>query len=130
MEGPKKNPNNIGNIMGFKDGGLPTSPDHVYRSVHGDEAIQDLFEHGEVRNRAEAQGKLDKSRWGSNVYWSRGDGTHHFVGEGSHIIEAPHEIASERAVRADDVTGIYSRNEDGAVENKLEALRERLGIKK
>lgn len=128
MEGERKNPNSIGSMLAFKEG-VPTSSDKVYRSVNGDKAIHDLFEHGEIRNRAAATGALEKSRWNDTVYWSRGeDGKFHPVSEGTHVIEAPHEVATKGPVRNEDVTGIYTRTPEGEVVNQIEQIRARLGM--
>lgn len=129
---PRSNPNNIGpisNLLGLGKATVPTTSDKVYRSVSGEEVISDLFTSGVVRNRASAQGYA--SHRDEQVYWSQGEeGKSHGISEGSHLIEAPHNIATERAVKAHEVTGIYGINEDGIVENKLEELRSRLGIEK
>jgi hypothetical protein len=127
---PRTNPNNIGpisNLLGLGKATVPTSPDKVYRSVSGEEAISDLFTAGVVRNRVSAEGY--PSHRDEQVYWSQGvEGKPHGINEGSHLIEAPHSIAAERAVKAHEVTGIYGINEEGVVENKLEELRARLGM--
>lgn len=130
MEGPpQKSPNRIGALVGFSQG-IPTSSDKVYRSVGNEDAIADLFTHGEVRNGANSQGHSSK-RWGDDVYWSRGkEGEHHIIGGESHVIEAPHDVALERRITKDDVTAIWKQSPEGEVENKLEELRARLGIEK
>lgn len=129
---PRNNPNNIGpinDLAGLGNAKVPTSSDKVYRSVTGEEVLSDLFASGVVRNRAAATGY--PSHRGEQVYWTQGeDGKSHGLNDGYHLIEAPHRIANERAVRADEVTGIYGINEDGEAENRLEALRTKLGIKK
>ena len=126
---PRSNPNNIGSLgkaLGTETG-VETSSDKVYRSVAGEDAIADLYSSGVVRNRASAEGYASKR--GEQVYWTRGaDGEMHALPEGSHLIEAPHEIASERAVKAHEVTAIYAKNEQGEVEDRLEQLRARLGL--
>lgn len=97
--------------------------------MHGEEAIADLFNSGVVRNRGAAEGY--SSPRDEKVYWTQGEeGKHHGLNDGSHLIEAPHHIAIERVVKSHEVTGIYGINENGEVEDKLNALRARLGIQK
>ncbi len=121
-EGEKfPNPNSIGEILSIGND-LATSPDRVYRSVRGQEAINDLNDVGYVRN-AHSAGVLEHSRWGDRVFWSRGgEGKFHIVGDGMRVIEAPFAVASERTVRKEDVTAVYVKNEDGSVQNVWEDL--------
>ena len=111
---PEENPNNIGEVISMgKD--LLTDPDMVYRSVNGDAALHDLQESGVVRNKQSA-GLVEKSRWGTNVYWSRGsEGKYQMIGNNSFIIVAPLEIAEERAIQKEDVVAIYTKDESGNV---------------
>ncbi len=117
---PEKEPNNnkVFELMSMgKD--LLTSPDKVYRSITGNAAIADLKESGIVRNRQSAG--LQENRYGKAVYWSRGgDGKYHPVPKGGYVIEAPFSIASERTVKKEDVTAIYTKNEDGQVVDTLQ----------
>lgn len=121
----------IDNSASFAGKDHPTTSDKVYRSVSGDDAVRDLFVHGEVRSRATALGiEAGRKTSGHDVHWTHGeDGRFHHVSKGTRLIEAPHEVAVERMVTKDDVTGIYSKDEHGVVENRLEELRERLGLK-
>ncbi len=113
-----KNPNSIGEVMNLGNE-LLTSPDKVYRSVRGKQAVDDLFESGVVRN-AQSAGKLPQSRWGERVFWSRGaQGKHHNIQEDGYVIEAPYEVAAERQVRREDVTAIYTKTQEGGVEDIL-----------
>jgi hypothetical protein len=108
----KNNPNSIFELLGFRQGDVETFPNRVYRSVSGDAAIEDLIVCGEVRNKQSA-GQTEKSRWGETVYWSRGcDEKYHNVQEGGYVIEAPHNVASERSVTIDDITAIYFKDQD------------------
>ncbi len=118
LEKPK-NPNSISEILSIgKD--LPTSPDKVYRSVQGREAIDDLERSGVVRNRQSA-GLVEKNRWGDRVFWSKGEeGKYHMVSAGSYVIEAPLVVAQERVVKRDDISAIYKKNEEGKVVDILE----------
>lgn len=96
---------------------LPTSPDKVYRSVQGSEAVDDLLEVGFVRN-AHTAGKSEHSRWGNRVFWSRGsEGKYHVVAQGAYVIETSYAVASAREVTKEDITALYVKNEDGSVEN-------------
>lgn len=46
-------------------------------------------------------------------YWSRGEeDKYHNVQEGGYLIEAPYNIASERAVTIDDLTALYHKDQD------------------
>ena len=113
----EQNTNSIADLEFSLSKDIPTTPDRVYRSVYGDAALQDLNEHGQVRNAFDA-GAKKKDRWGANVYWSRGvEGKYHPVQNGGYVIEAPHDVAVERAVRKDDVTAIYGKTEEGRVED-------------
>ncbi|MBP6869082.1 MAG: hypothetical protein KBC16_03160 [Candidatus Pacebacteria bacterium] len=126
---PRRNPNNIGPFGDVlkSDKGVPTTPDKVYRSVVGEEPIADLYTSGVVRNRASAQGYA--SPRGEKIYWTRGEeGKSHSVSDNAHLIEAPHSIAVERAVKAHEVTAIYGKDTDGSVVNRLEELRAKLGL--
>lgn len=122
----KKNTNNIGELLGFRQGNIETFPNRVYRSVSGREAIDDLIACGEVRNKQSA-GLTEKSRWGEAVFWSRGgDEKYHNVQEGGYLIEAPYNITSERAVTIDDITALYFKEQDEVRDVLEEVLRESL----
>ncbi len=116
-----QNPNNIGELLNFsKD--LLTSPDKVYRSVRDVAAIDDIESSGVVRNKQSA-GLTEKSRWGERVFWSRGkEGGYHVVQTNGFVIEAPLSVAQERAVTKEDVTAVYTKNENGEV---LDVWKER-----
>jgi len=119
-----KNPNSIGEIvdMGYND--VKTSPDKVYRSIYGPEAIKDLFACGFVRNRQSAG--LGYNRYGETVFWSRGkDGNFHNVQDNGFLIVAPFEIASQRVVREGDVTAIYAKEDGGKIVDILESERDK-----
>lgn len=122
-----KNPNSIGEVLSFgRD--LETSPDKVYRSVGTKAAIDDLFKSGVVRNALSA-GVVPESRWGEKVFWSRGqEGKYHMVSRGGFVIEAPHAVALERQVTKEDVTAIYTKNEQNEVRDILneEKAKEKL----
>ncbi len=115
----KYNPNSIGELLSMgKD--LLTSPDKVYRSVKDKAAIDDIENSGVVRNKQSA-GLVEKSRWGERVFWSRGgDGKYHIVQKGGYVIEAPFSIATERVVRKEDVSAIYTKTESEEVVNILD----------
>jgi hypothetical protein len=114
------NPNNIAEIFSFTKE-LETSSDSVYRSVTGTAAIEDLFRSGVVRN-AQSAGIVKNNRWGTNVYWSRGaEGKYTNVQTDGYVIVAPHEVASQRQVRKEDVTAIYAKSEAGEVHDVLES---------
>lgn len=116
----KKNPNNIGELLSVSRD-IETSPERVYRSVQGRAAIDDLATCGVVRNKQSAG--HGESRWGESVYWSRGgEGKYHILPTGGYIIEAPHNIASERQITIDDVTAIYHRTEDGEIVDVLDEV--------
>jgi hypothetical protein len=119
------NPNNIGELMSVSRD-VETFANRVYRSVSDRAAIDDLVTSGVVRNKQSAG--LGESRWGENVYWSRGEeGKYHIVQQGGYVIEAPYNIASERQVTIDDLTAIYHKTEDAEVRDVLEdVLRESL----
>lgn len=108
----KINPNSIGELLSIgKD--LPTRPDRVYRSVNTQEAIDDIETSGVVRNKQSA-GLVPKSRWGERVFWSKGEeGKYHSVN--GYLIEAPLSVATERIVTREDITAIYTKNENGEV---------------
>ena len=110
----KINPNSIGELLSIGED-LPTSPDKVYRSVSTKEAIDDIENSGVVRNKQSA-GLVEQSRWGERVFWSRGDeGKYHTVPQNAYVIEAPLSIAEERVVRKEDITAIYTKNENDEV---------------
>jgi hypothetical protein len=113
-ETEKRNPNSIGELLSVgRD--LPTRSDSVYRSVRDREAINDLMACGFVRN-AQSAGRVQASRWGDRIFWSRGvDGKHHPVQKHGYVIEAPFAVAQERVVTRDDITAIYTKNERGEV---------------
>lgn len=108
------NPNSIGELISLgKD--LLTGPDKVYRSVATREAIDDIENSGVVRNKQSA-GLVEKSRWGERVFWSRGgDGKYHPVPANGYVIEAPFSVAQERVVKKEDVSAIYTKNENDEV---------------
>jgi hypothetical protein len=118
----KPNPNSIGELLSIgKD--LPTSPDKVYRSVGTKEAINDIEISGIVRNKQSA-GLVEKSRWGERVFWSKGDeGKYHSVSQNGFVIEAPLSVAQERIVTKEDITAIYTKNENGEVVDILQQKR-------
>lgn len=122
MEKPTHN-NSIGDLTSLsKD--IPTSPDKVYRGINGQPAVDDIFESGEVRNKQSAG--LGDSRWGEKVFWSKGEeGKYHPVNQGRFIIEAPHEVANERAVTPEDLTAIYTKNEQNDVVDVLQQERDK-----
>ena len=120
-----------------KNTDVPMSSDFVYRGVHSD-AVSDMFDSGVVRNAA-AAGVGNVRKYNEAVYWTRGqDGEHHNVQPNHVVLEALHSVASERAVKSTDVVGIYKRDKDGVIENKLshykeeqeklEDVRKRLGL--
>ncbi len=112
------NPNKIGEVMSISRD-VETFPNRVYRSVSDKAAIDDLVASGVVRNKQSAG--LGESRWGENVYWSRGgEGKYHIVQQGGYVIEAPYNIASERQVTIDDLTAIYHKDERAEVKDVLE----------
>ncbi len=119
----KSNPNTIGEVLSIgKD--LPTFPDKVYRSVMGREAIDDIENSGIVRNKQSA-GLVEKSRWGERVFWSKGsEGKYHNVQSGGYVIEAPLSVAEERVVTKEDITAIYTKNENNSVFDILKQNRE------
>ncbi len=123
MEKPKNN-NNIGNIGISISKDIPTSPDKVYRGVNGQPAVDDIFNSEEVRNKQSAG--LGDSRWGERVFWSKGEeGKYHPVTQDRFIIEAPHDVAKERAVTPEDLTAIYTKNEQGEVVDVLQKEKEK-----
>ena len=112
----KKNPNSIGELLGFRQGDIETFPNRVYRSVQDVAAIDDLVACGFVRNKQSA-GLTENSRWGEKVFWSRGaEEKYHNVQDGGYVIEAPFVIASERTVTIDDVTAIYHKKGDEVID--------------
>lgn len=115
-----KNPNSIGELISIgRD--LLTSPDKVYRTVRGEDAVRDLEVSGVVRN-AQSAGAKEKSRWGETVFWSKGaEGKYHVVMEDGFVIEAPLAVAQERQVTREDVTAIYAKDSEGRVYNRLES---------
>jgi hypothetical protein len=115
------NPNNIHNIdaVGSIGGEVPTNSDKVYRYVNQQGAIEDIAQSGIVRNANSAGVKKGKNRWGDNVYWHRGaEGFKKPVNTGF-VVEAPYSVASQRQVRAEDITGVY-QNRMGKLTNLLE----------
>lgn len=118
-----RNPNSIGELLSIgRD--LPTHADKVYRSVRDDAAVEDLFTHGAVRN-AFSAGAKENSRWGDKIFWSRGEeGKFHVVQKGGYVIEAPYAVAASRVVAKEDVTAIYSKQEEGGVVDVLAQKRE------
>lgn len=139
-DSPKSNPNRIFDTTGPfipQNTDVPMTSDSVYRGVHKD-AVADLFESDVVRNSASA-GIGNVRKYNEAVYWTKGkDGTHHNVQPNYVVLEAPHFIASERAVKSTDVIGIHEKNSEGVVENKLDhytaeheklsEVRKRLGL--
>lgn len=122
--GGENNPNRIFDMSPLaglnRESKTPTSEEKVYRNVSGQGAIEDIHNSGVVRNAHDAGVKKGKNRWGNNVYWTRGkEGMDHSVQDGSFLIEAPHSVASQRQVRAEDITGVY-QNRMGKVVNLLE----------
>ena len=119
--GEKINPNNIGELFSIsKD--VETFANRVYRSVSDKAAIDDLIKSGVVRNKQSA-GIVESSRWGENVYWSRGEeGKHHNVQTEGYLIEAPYSIAKERQITIDDLTALYHKNNDGEIRDILKEI--------
>ena len=112
------NPNNIGEMIGFKSGDVETFPNRVYRSLIGRAAIDDIASSGVVRSKQSAG--LD-SKYGDKVYWGRGgDDKYHNVQTGGYLLEAPYTIASDREVTIDDLTAIYHKTENGELRDILE----------
>ena len=110
----QENPNSISELISMKSG-LLTSPDKVYRSVGDIKAIEDISACGLVRNRQSA-GIVPKCRWGERVFWSKGaEGKHHVISTGTYVIEAPLSIAEKRVVKIEDITAIYTKNENGEI---------------
>ena len=107
-----KNPNNIGEVLSVgKD--LPASPDKVYRSVKDVAAINDIKESGVVRSKQSAG---LENRYGDKVYWSQGaNGKYHAIYQGVYVIEAPLSVAKEGIVKKEDITAIYTRNENNEI---------------
>ncbi len=104
------NPNSIGELLSLSSG-IETKTGKVYRSVYGIGAVEDLMSSGVVRNAASA-GVKEESRWGDRVFWSKGeDGKKHTLQKGGYVIEAPHDVASVRQVRAEDVTAVFTKIE-------------------
>lgn len=131
MEGaPSKNPNKIADPSIFPQQlpvGVHMKSENVYRSVQ-ERAVDDLVETGVVRNAASAG---YGGKHGDRVWWSKGvDGKHHTIQEGHVLYEAPHAIASERAIEHSDLLGVYKKDESGQVVNELEEVRKRLGLNK
>lgn len=122
---PKSNPNRIFEPTGPflpKNNDVQMSSDFVYRGVHKS-AASDMFTSGVVRNSA-AAGVGNVRKYNEAVYWTRGqDGEHHNIQPEYVVLEAPHTVALERAVKSTDVVGVYAKNEEGGVENKLEHFR-------
>jgi hypothetical protein len=113
------NPNNIGELLSVSRD-VETFPNRVYRSVSDRAAIDDLVSSGVVRNKQSA-GLVEESRWGENVYWSRGgEGKYHIVQQGGYVMEAPLNIALERQVTIDDLTAIYHKDESAEVNDVLD----------
>lgn len=108
---------------------FPMSSENVYRSVHGDAAIDDMFESGIVRN-AKSQG-LGGGRGRENqVYWTRGEDNKEMgVGLNRRVIEAPTQVAEERIVTKEDVTAIYELGENNKVKNSLPERRSNIELK-
>lgn len=125
----KNNPNSIGELLSVgRD--LPTSPDKVYRSVGTKEAVDDIESSGIVRNKQSA-GLVEKSRWGERVFWSKGaEGKYHSISQNGYVIEAPLSVAQERIVTKEDITAIYTKNENNEVVDTLKQKRETAEIKK
>lgn len=121
----KYNPNSISEVISIGND-LPTQPDKVYRSVRSEDAIDDIENSGVVRNKQSA-GLVEKSRWGDRVFWSRGgEGKYHIVQKGGYVIEAPLSVAQEREVTREDITAIYTKNENGEVFDVLEQKRQQI----
>jgi hypothetical protein len=126
------NPNNIGEMLAIGSGAIETSPDHVYRSVSGIDAIKDLLDFGEVRNKASAMGDAEKARWGNTVYWSRGkDGKRHVLQKGGYLIVAPYDVAKDRVIKEADIRAVYTHDDNGEVIDiwdyaNRDTLRERI----
>lgn len=117
----KINPNNIGELMSLSRD-IETFSNRVYRSVSDKAAIDDLVSSGVVRNKQSA-GLVEKSRWGENVYWSKGgEGKYHIVQTGGYVMEAPYNIASERQITIDDLTALYHKTEAGEIKDVLEEI--------
>ncbi len=97
--------------------GIPMNESSVYRSVAGHAAIQDIVNHGAVRNAAEA-GVKSGSRWGKKVYWTKGtEGKNHLISGDTHVIEAPHDVAAQRRVKKEDIKAVYKRDAQGKIVN-------------
>lgn len=112
------NPNNIGEMIGFKSGEVETFPNRVYRSLISKAAIDDIATSGLVRSKLSAG--LDP-KYGDNVYWGRGeDEKYHNVQVGGYLLEAPYSVANDREVTIDDLTAIYHKTEDGELRDILE----------
>lgn len=95
---------------------VPERSDSVYRQVT-ERAVDDLAQSGVVRGAKTALGEGKTS--GDTVYWNRGeDGKGSTLGQGF-VIEAPVDAAANGWVTADQVRGIYARDDDGIVKNVL-----------
>lgn len=111
------NPNSYGkNDFRIGEPVVQERGDAVYRSVN-ERAIEDLGDSGIVRGAMSAGKKANTS--GHTTYWHRGeDDKGRTLGQGF-VIEAPLEAAQNGWVTADEVTGIYARDNDGSVKNIL-----------
>ena len=119
-----KNPNSIGEMVDIGGKDVKASPDKVYRSIYGPEAIKDLFACGFVRNRKSAG--LGYNRYGETVFWSRGeDDKFHNIQNNGYVIVAPFEIASQRVVKEEDVIAMYTKGDDGKIVDILESERDK-----
>ncbi len=112
-----KNPNSADGSFLFSDGDVLTDSEHVYRQV-GIEAIEDLIKAGVVRNGATAKGAAHP-RWGHRVFWHRGQNDRFLNTGGRYIVVTTAESAERGWVTIDEVTAIYTKDEDGAVVDLL-----------
>ena len=107
-----ENPNQHGKGFFVGEGDVPMTSDNVYRQVH-QAAIEDLAETGVVRGLYTATNGERAQTSSHATYWNNGKDGHKMTLGGRFIIEAPKSAAEQGWVKASDVKGIYSRDEEG-----------------
>ena len=120
-EKKQENPNKIFEmLLSSPSQDISTTPDKVYRMLRSYAAIEDLEKSGVVRNR-QAAGLIQNHKYGEKVYWTKGkNGGYMSVSEGSYVIETSLSVAEERVVKKEDITAIYTKNQEGVIDTLKE----------
>ena len=107
-------PNILNNLELSAAGDVATSTGYIYRRL-GFKAIEDLIEHGIVRNELTARANTPRPG-GNSVFWVPGRDGGHLNTEGQIIIEARAEELLKGWVTKNKLTAIFSPTPQGDTE--------------